>query len=180
MVVRVGDLEWGAWAGLVVPFPSRSGLVCHHGWFCGSGWARPAGDSYLPLSECIPPPTMRAATLSHLIPVAGCICRAAGGCRWADDSVKLRSLAAAGSTSVGGALRPGAASARIRAHAAACRRHPTNATTPTPVRAQGGGASYNGSASNSYLTNISKWFFGVCRVHGVLWIFRGLEGTKCN
>ena len=166
------------WAGSSFSEPLGAGLSS---WLVLRLWlGRTGGWKSLPLSKCVPPPTMRAAALSHLIPVAGCICRAAGGCRWADDSVKLRSLAAAGSTSVGGALRPGGG---FRSHPGArCRLPPSphESNNPHAGEGAGGGASYNGSASNSYLTNISKWFFGVCRVHGVLWIFRGLEGTKCN
>lgn len=52
-------------AGLGVPAPTEVGKT--------------GGSAFLPLSECVPPPPMRAAALSHLLPVAGCVCRAAGG-----------------------------------------------------------------------------------------------------
>ena len=112
---RVASRKPGAWVGSVAPFPSRTGAGLLL-WLVLRLWlGRTGGWKSLPLSKCVPPPTMRAAALSHLLPVAGCICRAAGGCLWADDSAKLRSLSAAGSTSAVGAVRPVAASARIRA-----------------------------------------------------------------
>ena len=116
MVDRVASRKPGAWAGSVAPLPSRTGPGCCRGLVLRLWLGRTGGWKSLPLSKCVPPPTMRAAALSHLLVRAGWFCGAAGGCRWADDSVKLRSLAAAGSTSVGGAVRPVAASARIRAH----------------------------------------------------------------
>lgn len=123
--------------GLVAPLPSRmgAGLLL---WLVQRLWlGKTGGCKSLPLLECVPPPTMRAAALSHLLPVAGWLCRAAGGCRWADDSAKLRSLSAAGSASAAGAVRPVAAPARIRAQLLPPLPSPQNAATPTPRRAQG-------------------------------------------
>ena len=144
MVVRMGDLVLVAWAGSVAPFPSRTGAGLLL-WLVLRLWlGRTGGWKSLLLSKCVPPPTMRAAALSHLLPVAGCICRAAGTCLWADDSAKLRSHSAAGSTSAVGAVRPVAASARIRAQLLPpLPSPPQNAATPTPVRAQGLGVGYN-------------------------------------
>ena len=123
--------------GLVAPFPSRSGAGRLSRQLLRLWLGRTGGGRFLLLSGCIPPPTMRAAALPHLLPVAGCICRAAGSCLRADGSVKLRSLSAAGSTSAVGAVRPVAAPARIRAHRCRSPLSAHNAAAPTPVRAQG-------------------------------------------
>lgn len=169
MVVRVASSKSGAWFGLVAPLPSRmgAGLLL---WLVQRLWlGKTGGCKSLPLSECIPPPTMRAAALSHLCPVAGWLCRAAGGCRWADDSAKLRSLVAAGSASAAGAVRPVAAPARIRAQLLPPLPSPRNAATPTPVRAQGlcmsscnGGAAFL-PLSTTCLPDFSGMVFWVCR-----------------
>ena len=127
----------GAWAGLVAPTPSRTGAGRSSRLVLRLWMGKTGGEGFLPLTECVLPPTMRAAALSHLLPVAGCHCRAAGGYLRADGSVKLRSLSAAGSTSAVGAVRPGAASARIRAHRYRSPPSAHNAAAPTPVRAQG-------------------------------------------
>ena len=115
MVDKVASSKSGAWfgAGGSITEPHGAGLLS---WLVLRLWlGKTGGAAFLPLSECVPPPTMRAAALSHLLPVAGWLCRAAGGCLWADDSAKLRSLSAAGSASAAGAVRPVAAPARIRA-----------------------------------------------------------------
>lgn len=121
------------------------------GWgFCSRGSRQDRrGGRFLPLSECVPPPTMRAAALSHLRVGAGCICRAAGGCRWADDSAKLRSLSAAGSASALGAVRPVAAPARIRAQLLPPLPLPHERSNPHATEGAGAGASYNGSVSTA-------------------------------
>ena len=155
--------------GLVAPLPSRTGAGLLS-WLVLRLWlGKTGGSAFLPLSECVPPPTMRAAALSHLLPVAGWLCRAAGGCRWADDSAKLRSLAAAGSASAVGAVRPVAAPARIRAQLLPPLPSPQYAATPTPRRAQGlcmpscnGGAAYL-PPSTTCLPDFSGMMFWVCR-----------------
>ncbi len=115
MVARVGSWKPGAWAGGGSSHTEPHGTAQSSGVVLRLWLGKTGGSAFLPLSECVPPPTMRAAALSHLLTVAGWLCRAAGGCRWADDSAKLRSLSAAGSASAVGAVRPVAAPARIRA-----------------------------------------------------------------
>ena len=153
-------------------------------WLVQRLWlGKTGGCESLPLSECIPPPIMRAAALSHLLPVAGWLCRAAGGCRWADDSAKLRSLSAAGSASAVGAVRPVAAPARIRAQLLPPLPSPQNAATPTPRRAQGLSQAITGlylPPSTTCLPYFRQTVFRFTGVHWVLFVFRGLQGSKCH
>lgn len=80
--------EGMVWVGGSISEPLEAG---RSSWLVLRLWlGKTGGAAFLPLSECVPPPTMRAAALSHLLPVAGWLCRATGGCRWADDSAKLR------------------------------------------------------------------------------------------
>lgn len=68
------------WVGGSISEPHGAALLS---WLVLRLWlGRTGGWKSLPLSKCVPPPTMRAAALSHLLPVAGCICRAAGGHGW--------------------------------------------------------------------------------------------------
>ena len=163
---RVASRKPGAWAGSVAPLPSRTGAGLLS-WLVLRLWlGRTGGWKSLPLSKCVPPPTMRAAALSHLLPVAGCICRAAGGCLWADDSAKLRSLSAAGSTSAVGAVRPVAASARIRAQLLPPLPSPPECSNPHAGEGAGAVVSYNGvhlPSSTTCLPVFSGMMFGVCR-----------------
>ena len=135
MVDKVASSKSGAWfgAGGSITEPHGAGLLS---WLVLRLWlGKTGGSAFLPLSECVPPPTMRAAALSHLLSVAGWLCRAAGGCRWADDSAKLRSLAAAGFPSVSGLRcarwRLPLASGRIRC------RLPHNAANPHAAGREG-------------------------------------------
>ena len=152
------------WVGGSISEPHGAALLS---WLVLRLWlGRTGGWKSLPLSKCVPPPTMRAAALSHLLPVAGCICRAAGGCLWADDSVKLRSLSAAGSTSAVGAVRPVAASARIRAQLLPPLPSPPERSNPHAGEGAGAGVSYNGvhlPSSTTCLPVFSGMMFGVCR-----------------
>lgn len=163
---RVGDLVWGAWTGSVAPFPSRTGAGLLS-WLVLRLWlGRTGGWKSLPLSKCIPPPTMRAAALSHLLPVAGCIDWGPVVIWWADDSVKLRSLSAAGSTSAVGAVRPVAASARIRAQVLPPLPSPPERSNPHAGEGAGAVVSYNGvhlPSSTTCLPVFSGMMFGVCR-----------------
>ena len=165
-VVRVGIWKPGTWAEAGGSFSEPHGAALSL-WLVLRLWlGRTGGWKSLPLSKCIPPPTMRAAALSHLLPVAGCICRAAGGCLWADDSVKLRSLSAAGSTSAVGAVRPVAASARIRAQLLPPLPSPPERSNPHAGEGAGVGVSYNGvhlPSSTTCLPVFSGMMFGVCR-----------------
>lgn len=129
------EAEGLGWVGGSISEPHGAALLS---WLVLRLWlGRTGGWKSLPLSKCVPPPTMRAAALSHLLPVAGCIYWGPVVIWWADDSVKLRSLSAAGSASAAGAVRPVAAPARIRAQLLPTLPSPKNAATPTPVTAQG-------------------------------------------
>lgn len=137
MVVRVASSKSGAWFGVGGSYsePLEAGLSS---WLVQRLWlGKNGGWESLPLSKCVPPSTMRAATLPHLLPVAGRLWRGLVVIWWADDSAKLRSHAAAGSASAVGAVRPVAAPARNRAQLLPPLPSPQNAATPTPVRAQG-------------------------------------------
>ena len=127
--------EGMVWVGGSISEPLEAG---RSSWLVLRLWlGKTGGGESLPLTKCVPPPTMRAAALSHLLPVAGCICWGLVVIWWADDSAKLRSHAAAGSAFAAGAVRPGAAPARIRAQLLPPLPSAHNAATPTPVRAQG-------------------------------------------
>ena len=65
---EAGGLGWG---GGSISEPHGAALLS---WLVLRLWlGRTGGWKSLPLSKCVPPPTMRAAALSHLLPVAGCI-----------------------------------------------------------------------------------------------------------
>lgn len=152
------------WVGGSISEPHGAALSS---WLVLRLWlGRTGGWKSLPLSKCLPPPTMRSAALSHLLSVAGCIYWGLVVIWWADNSVKLRSLSAAGSTSALGAVRPVAASARIRAQLLPPLPSPPERSNPHAGEGAGAVVSYNGvhlPSSTTCLPVFSGMMFGVCR-----------------
>ena len=117
MVDKVASSKSGRGLGLVAPLPSRTGagllsrLVLRL-------WLGKTGGG-----KVSTPVGVRTAAYHASRCALASQCRGRSGSVWllevvwwVDDSVKLRSLSAACSTSAFGTMRPGAAPARVRAH----------------------------------------------------------------
>ena len=139
---------------MAAPTPSRTRLVCCRGWFCGSGWARPAGRRFCPCRSAyrrLPCEPLRSRISSRWLSasveplaVTGGLFRcsgnprslsaagAAGGLTIRRSSAALRLLASPPSLAC--AAPGGGSRSHPGASAAAC---PTTQQTPTPQGVRG-------------------------------------------